>query len=74
MIRPRFKFRKIRDPRRGSIPEFGDQLFARAFAPILAVTAEIAINAVGGSGPMHGLMGSDGDIGVVSRKLSIGGI
>ena len=69
MIRPRLKFR--RDPEiraEEATPEFGNQLFARAFAPILAVTAEIAINAVGGSGPMHGLMSSDGDIGVRVAK------
>jgi hypothetical protein len=69
MIRPRFKFR--RDPEiraEEATPEFSNQLFARAIAPILAVTAEIAINAVNGSGPMHGLMGSDGDIGVHVAK------
>ena len=54
MIRPRFKFR--RDPEiraEEAAPEFGNQLLARAFAPFLAVTAEISINAVSGSGPMH---------------------
>ena len=42
MIRARFKFR--RDPEiraEEATPEFGNQLFARAFATILAVTAEI---------------------------------
>lgn len=54
MIRPRFQFR--RDPEisaEEAAPEFGNQLFARAFAPILAVTAEIAIDAVSGSGPVR---------------------
>ena len=54
MIRPRFEFGNDPEIRaEEAAPEFGDQLFARAFAPILAVTAEIAINAVSGSGPMH---------------------
>jgi hypothetical protein len=64
MIRSRLEFG--RDPEiraEEAAPEFGNQLFARAFATILAVTAEIAIDAVSGSGPMHGLMRSDGDIG-----------
>ena len=64
MVRSRFEFG--RDPEiraEETAPEFGNQLFACAFAPIPAVTAEIAIDAVSGSGPVHGLMGSDGDIG-----------
>ena len=44
MIRPWVEFR--RDPEiraEEAAPEFGNQLLARAFAPFLAVTAEIAI-------------------------------
>ena len=44
MIRPWFEFgrdSKIRAEE--AAPEFGNQLLARAFAPFLAVTAEIAI-------------------------------
>ena len=50
MIRPRFEFGHDAEIRaEEAAPEFGDQLFARAFAAILAVAAEIAVDAVSGA-------------------------
>ena len=54
MIRPRLEFGDDPEIRaEEAAPELGNQLFARAFASILAVTAEIAIDAVRRSGPVH---------------------
>ena len=53
MLRPRFELGNDPEIRaKEAAPEFGDQFFARAFASILAVTAEIAIDAMSGCGPV----------------------
>ena len=44
-------------------PELSDQLLTRAFAAILAVPAEIAIDAMRRSGPVNSLVRPDGDVG-----------
>jgi hypothetical protein len=63
MIRPRLEFGNDPEIRaKEAASELGDQLFARAFASILAVTAEIAIDAMSGCGPVNGLVRPDGDI------------
>ena len=69
MIRPWFEFgrdSKIRAEE--AAPEFRDQFLARALAAVLAVAAEVAVDAVGRSGPVNGFMRSDGDIGVRVAK------
>jgi len=69
VIRARFEFRHDAEVRaKEAAPEFRDQFLARAFATILAVPAEISIDAVGRSGPVNGFMRSDGDIGLRVAK------
>jgi hypothetical protein len=54
VIRARFEFRHDAEVRaKEAAPEFRDQFLARAFATILAVAAEISIDAVGRGGPVH---------------------
>ena len=53
MIRTRFEFGHDAEVRaKEAAPEFRNQFLARAFATILAVPAEISIDAMGRSGPV----------------------
>ena len=75
MIRPRFEFGH--DSEIGTeetASEFGDQLLARAFASILGIAADVAVDAMRGGRPMTVSCARTATYDAASRKLSIGGI